>query len=153
LNAEQELQHTAQKSRRFDNIDELKPVDLEEEFNAVKSRCYKLYNMDENEMAWDLLLQLESVENSDKLLLDFLTEGLSSNVQQMKLLNEARGWINNEGTRWEVQGSRGVFELREIEKNGKWIGFEREQPEVSNDLESIILRTLVQELVDDMLEQ
>jgi hypothetical protein len=104
-------------------------------------------------MAWDLLLQLESVENSDKLLLDFLTEGLSSNVQQMKLLNEARDWINNEGSRWEVRGSRGVFELREIEKNGKWIGFEREQPEVSNDLESIILRTLVQELVDDMLEQ
>jgi hypothetical protein len=109
--------------------------------------------MDESEMAWDLLLLLDSVENSDKLLLDFFTEGLSGNVQQMKLLNEATDWINNEGWQWEVRGSHGVLELQEMEKNGKWIGFEREQPEVSIDLESIILRTLVQELVDDMLEQ
>lgn len=104
-------------------------------------------------MAWDLLLQLSSVENSDELLLDFFMEGLSSNVLEMKLLNEARDWINNEGWRWEVQGSRGVLELWEMEKNGKWIGFEREQPEVSIDLESNILGALVQELVDDMLER
>lgn len=141
-----------QKSRRFDNIDEIKPVDLEEEFSAVESRFYStLYNMDENEMAWDLLVQLGSVENFEKLLFDFFTEGISSNVQQMKLLNEARDWINNEGWRWELRGHRGELELREMEKNGKWRCFEREQPEVCIDLENIILEALVQELVDDII--
>lgn len=141
-----------QKSRRFDNIDEIKPVDLEEEFSAVESRCYStVYSMDENELAWDLLVQLDSVENFETLLLDFFTEGLSSNVQQKKLLNEARDWINNEGWRWELRGCRGQLELREMEKNGKWRCFEREQPEVCIDLESIILEALVQELVDDII--
>ncbi|KAF3321311.1 hypothetical protein FCM35_KLT14564 [Carex littledalei] len=144
--------HIVQKSRRFDNIDEIKPVDLEEEFSAVESRCYStLYNMDETEIAWDLLVQLGSVENFEKLLLDFFTEGLSSNVQQMKLLNEARDWVNNEGWRWESRGCRGQLELREMEKNGKWRCFEREQLEVCINLESIILEALVQELVDDII--
>ncbi|KAJ4777321.1 GAR2-like protein [Rhynchospora pubera] len=151
-NTERTMLHIVQKSRRFDNIAELNPVDLEEEFNAVESRCHGVSNLDDREIAWNLVAQLDPVVSSEMLLVDFFIEGLSSNVQQTKLLNEARDWINDEGWRWELQGCRGQLELQEMERNSNWRCFEGEKPEVSIDLESIIIRSLVQELVDEMLE-
>ncbi|KAJ3690372.1 hypothetical protein LUZ61_019536 [Rhynchospora tenuis] len=151
-NTERTMLHIVQKSRRFDNIAELNPVDLEEEFNAVESRYHGVSNMDDREIAWNLVAQLDPVASSEMLLVDFFIEGLSCNVQQTKLLNEARDWINDEGWRWELRGCRGQLELREMERSANWRCFESEKPEVAIDLESIIVGSLVQELVDDMME-
>lgn len=124
--------------------------------------------------AWDLLGDLEAIAHGgplgcvEKLLRDFFNERLSSSdsVDHSRLLHTrrtssvcepaeyllkaAREWINGEGSR-EVEELPMVAEVKEMECNGRWRCFDEEEEEVAVGLVNAILRSLVRELVLDLV--
>ncbi|KAJ3682096.1 hypothetical protein LUZ60_014669 [Juncus effusus] len=135
-----------QKSKRFVEISNLDPINLEDQFTASESSTTY------EEKPSDLIEQLGSVEIFQNLLEDFFTYGLFDETDKTELLNTARDWINNEGWIWELQGRRGEMEVMEMERIGKWRGFEEERMEISIDLGDLVFELLVDELVEEILE-
>ncbi|XP_072963067.1 uncharacterized protein [Typha angustifolia] len=162
-----------QKIRRFDSLAELAPVDLEERFATCDDHVASSDGGDHEDveeestegMAWGLLGVLKSGsaidpdESLEKLLVDFFTERLSCTDHERStcgtptgLLEAAREWINGEGCCWELQdGNRGEMEIIEMEKNGRWRCFEEDERVLGSDLEGLVLDSLVEELVSEIL--
>ncbi|KAJ1702241.1 hypothetical protein LUZ63_002020 [Rhynchospora breviuscula] len=172
---ERAKQALLQKIRRFESLAELVPVDLDEQFSTVdEGSCGNPASDDDDDddvneeeisvevEAWELLDHIKSnssirIEGCiEKLLLEFLIEGLNCNTQidslaSTELVNAAREWIESRSHCWEQRDCRGEMEVGQMDWNGRWRCFEEEQQELAVCLTSGVFGSLMDELVGEMV--
>ncbi|KAJ3706661.1 hypothetical protein LUZ61_010366 [Rhynchospora tenuis] len=171
---ERAKQALLQKIRRFESLAELVPVDLDEQFSAVDEGSSGNPASDDDDddvneeeisvemQAWKLLDHIKfnssiRIEGCiEKLLLEFLIEGLNCNSQidsfaSAKLVNAASEWIESRSHCWEHRDCRGEMEIGQMDWNGRWRCFEEEQQELAVCLASGVFGSLMDELVVEMV--
>ncbi|RWW74242.1 hypothetical protein BHE74_00017825 [Ensete ventricosum] len=120
--------------------------------------------------AWGLLGEVKDVchvgahGSIEKLLLDFFIQGLPCSGDDARsmnptphhgsaerpLLDAARGWIEGAGSR-DLDDYHGEATLREMERNRRWRCFREQEEEVGSEVEGLVLLSLMEELVGDLL--
>ncbi|CAL9087375.1 unnamed protein product [Musa textilis] len=120
--------------------------------------------------AWGLLGELKDVchvgahGSIEKLLLDFFIQGLPRSGDDARsmnptvrhgpaerpLLDTARGWIEGAGCR-DLDDYHGEATLMEMERNRRWRCFQEQEEEVGSEVEGLVLVSLMEELVGDLL--
>ncbi|KAK3027575.1 hypothetical protein RJ639_042344 [Escallonia herrerae] len=153
-------QKLMRKSRRFENLSQLQPVDLES--RIAQSECDQK-PVDDNarqteQNAVELLEEMKATippasftkYNLDKLLLHFFGERIAEGYTQPELFSSATDWINGHPQEllleWEEQKNREAY----MEKGRKWEEVDEEKQEVGSELEAEIFTCLVNELLLDL---
>ncbi|KAK2994832.1 hypothetical protein RJ640_018814 [Escallonia rubra] len=153
-------QKLIRKSRRFENLSQLLPVDLES--RIAQSECDHKPVVDNarqtEQTAAELLIEMKATVppasftkyNPDKLLLHFFGERIAEGYTQPELLSSAKDWINGHPQEllleWEEQKNREAY----MEKGRKWEEVDEEKQEVGSELEAEIFTCLVNELLLDL---
>lgn len=148
---------------KWDSMEE--STDFEEEEEEEKDDEEEGEQCGVEERATELLYFAKTASSAesckadvDQLLLDFFEYELSSQNNQTRdddfnweMLSRAKAWMSGEHEafdHWWLESKREVY-IREMDKVGKWSKFEKEQEELVLEIESGILRDLVDELLVD----
>ncbi|KAK3005501.1 hypothetical protein RJ639_016060 [Escallonia herrerae] len=153
-------QKLIRKARRFENLSQLQPVDLES--RIAQSECDHKPVVDNarqtERKAVELLKEMKATippasftkYNPDKLLLHFFGEGIAEGYTEPELVSSAKDWINGHAQEllleWEEQKNREAY----MEKGRKWEEVGEEKQEVASELEAEIFTCLVNELLLDL---
>lgn len=146
-------------------------MDLNNQFSDVDEESSGNPASDDNDVdeevtvemqAWKLLDHIKSslpirIEGCiEKLLLEFLVEGLNCNTQNysfasIKLVNAAKKWIESQSDCWEQRDHRGEMEIGQMDWNGRWRSFDEEKQELAVCLASGVWGSLMDELVGELV--
>ncbi|XP_078176949.1 uncharacterized protein LOC144571501 [Carex rostrata] len=175
---ERARQALLEKIRRFESLAELVPVNLDNQFSDVDEESSGNPSSDDDDVneeeeeeeeeettvemqAWKLLDHIKSnspirIEGCiEKLLLEFFIEGLNCNTRNdsfaIKLVDAAKKWIDSESECWEQRDNCGEMEIEQMDWNGRFRCFEKEQQEVAVCLTSGVLRCLMDELIGELV--
>ncbi|CAN1147510.1 hypothetical protein LINPERHAP2_LOCUS15920 [Linum perenne] len=161
------------KLRRFERLDELKPLDLEkritvieldsssssstERHSEVEEERLVIIRKDPHELLSMVKERAESssskglISKCELLLLDFFEEKLELGKEwQMKEeLETVEEWVNGEEKEmfngWEVKESRNVY-LKHMDVNGEWSNVGERKEEVGLELENHIFDSLIHQV-------
>ena len=155
-----------QKIRRFENLSQLEPMDLEDKFSAPESPSPSQLCSDPiqdkintKHVAVDLLELIKATFQpssfdfrAENLLLDFFRERIcEANVESDYdwLLNEAKDWVDRPAhdmfLGWEVVKNRQAY-IRDMEKGGRWSKLDAEREEVALE----VFASLMDEILLDL---
>jgi hypothetical protein len=161
-----------QKIRQFESLAELVPVDLNNQFSDVEGEssgnsASEDDDVDEEEVTidmqvWKLLDHIKSsspirIEGCvEKLLLEFLVEGLNDNPQNysfagMELVNAAKKWIESQNDCWEQRNHHGKMEVGQMDLNGRWRCFDEEKQELAVCLAVGVLGSMMDDMVRELV--
>ncbi|KAG9453053.1 hypothetical protein H6P81_005957 [Aristolochia fimbriata] len=170
-NMERKKEQLLQKIRRFESLAELAPVDLEKRIALFEQECSssggentekRIQEVEEESEAREVLELLKSnsgcsvlEQKTEKLLLDFFSEGLGESVKNVSgdvLLRTASDWLNgsDRGTRREVQDDREAL-VREMEMGGRWWKLKQEEDDLLLELEVGVMGVMIDDLLTDLL--
>lgn len=124
-------------------------------------------NEEIEEKAWQLMNHVKEKSsmgscksNVDQVLLDFFRQELTTKRYQnrneefdFELFNRANAWINGEHSlwiRWGVEHEREAY-VRDMDGERKWSEFDEEQEELVLEIEDMVFRFLVDELVFNLI--
>ncbi|KAF3442242.1 hypothetical protein FNV43_RR16158 [Rhamnella rubrinervis] len=171
-NVNRTKQKHMQKIEWFESLAKLETVNLEKWNSMEESADFEEEEDEEEgeqcgveERARELLYFVKATSSADsckadvdQLLFDFLKYELSSQNNQIRhddlnwdVVSRAKAWMSGEHKafdHWWIESKREVF-IRDMNKVGKWSKFEEEQDELVLEIESGILRHLVDELLVD----
>ncbi|XP_077246563.1 uncharacterized protein LOC143886470 [Tasmannia lanceolata] len=161
------MERSKHKIRRFEKLAELDRVNLEKRIAESELESTHSSDEEDEERARTLLKLIktslgESTKtNSDMVLLDFFREGLEwnrlsreeakGNELEEELLSWASDWLDGYGEMmgWGVEDNREAH-VKEIERGDRWRKFLEEEDDLTVEIESGILSSLVEELWPDL---
>ncbi|XP_061988714.1 uncharacterized protein LOC133707168 [Rosa rugosa] len=160
-----------QKIRRFENLAQLEPIDLERRMAMSETDGDDRDNRTE-EKAGELVKQLiiktssSALSNdlvvhmkADKLVVDLFrersVENSKENVVMGEVLKVAEEWVNGESpvlSSWEVENGRKVY-VNDMDNNffGKWMKLDEQEKEVGLELEVEVWNYLLNEFLLDLV--
>lgn len=157
-----------QKIRRFENLAQVEPVDLEKRITMSEvDDGDELANKTE-EKAGELVKQLIMKTRSsmvlrtkaDKLVVDLFretsVENSEENVVMEEVLKVVEKWVNGESqellTSWEVENGRKVY-VNDMDNKycGKWMKLDEQEKEVGLELEVEVWNSLFNEFLLDLI--
>lgn len=157
-----------QKIRRFENLTQVEPVDLEKRITmSVADDGDELGNKTEEnagELVRQLIMKTTSMvlhTKADKLVVDLLRERRSvenseENVVMEEVLKVVEKWVNGESqellTSWEVENGRKVY-VNDMDNEycGKWMKLDEQEKEVGLELEVEVWNSLFNEFLFDLI--
>ncbi|XP_062074194.1 uncharacterized protein LOC133778321 isoform X2 [Humulus lupulus] len=168
-------QKLLQKIRRFENLTQLEPVDLEKRIIAMSdikndNDRYQIKTSSDDEIedqkARELVTKVTKNINTaasssatNKLLFDFFRERVAEERGSRKgfaeAVKSAEDWTVGAPTRevllrWEVNEGRKAY-IKEMEKGGRWRNLDEEKGEIDLELEALVWDSLIEEILLDLL--
>ncbi|CAK8562859.1 unnamed protein product [Lathyrus sativus] len=158
-----------QKTRHFENISSLEPLDLEK-----RIKCLELEDEPHNYSSKQCSLPtIESVIgdnknkdelnslmiNTEKLLFDYLEQSIEENnnanhPKNLNLCHVVDDWMRGKPQEpylsWEVKEGRQVY-ISEMERCNEWKNYDQEKEQLVLELENDVLTSLVNEIVIDIV--
>lgn len=147
-----------QKIRRFENLAQVEPVDLEKRITMSEVD-------DGDELVKQLIMKTRSSmvlhTKADKLVLVDLfrersVENSEENVVMEEVLKVVEKWVNGESqellTSWEVENGRKVY-VNDMDNTycGKWMKLDEQEKEVGLELEVEVWNSLFNEFLLDLI--
>ncbi|XP_058084864.1 uncharacterized protein LOC131232569 [Magnolia sinica] len=151
---------------RFGIISQLGPINLDKQIYQTELEEEEDEDMKATDKAYDLLKILKARHGEvkkgtgvDRLMLDFFREGLVESKtkrsmrvkEEEELLRTAGHWMNLEGGRGLGVEDNKVAYVKGMEESGRWREFGTEEKEVAVEVETHVFRSLLDELLLDLL--
>ncbi|KAJ4956870.1 hypothetical protein NE237_013653 [Protea cynaroides] len=167
-NMERKKQKLMQNIRRFESLAQLEPVDLdkrivllEKDDSDESSEGEEQEGEDELEakMAEEKSIELlklvkpTSSGNLDSVLLDFFKERIMGRINEgdyKELMKVGRDWMSDDMV-LDLEYNRESYVTEMDNEGGRWRKFEEEQAELAAEVERLVLGSLVDELLVDLL--
>ncbi|KAM5572615.1 hypothetical protein ABKV19_012591 [Rosa sericea] len=161
-----------QKIRRFENLAQLEPIDLERQMamsevdggddrdNKTEEKAGELVKQliiktSSSALSNDLVVHMKA----DKLVVDLFrersVENSKENVVMDEVLKVAEEWVNGESqmlSSWEVENGRKVY-VNDMDNKfcGKWMKLDEQEKEVGLELEVEVWNSLLNEFLLDLV--
>lgn len=158
-----------QKIRRFENLAQVEPVDLEKRITMSEADDGDELGNRTEEKAGELVKQLIMKTRSssmglhtkaDKLVVDLFrersVENSEENVVMEEVLKVVEKWVNEESqellTSWEVENGRKVY-VNDMDNKycGNWMKLDEQEKEVGLELEVEVWNSLFNEFLLDLI--